>query len=184
MKKIFIMIIGLTLSACSLQQDRQEEEFTNVTSSAHLKEFTQTQETNKTEKAKSVELKLDKTENKVQIILLNPKGESINSVRSWLSYDKRIIQIKNLNLNSSTFNLAAPQEYLVDKDKGIIKIGLTSTKSTNSTKILVGEFEYENNSNQSGLLQCYDYGDNTDSHCTVLSGTDNILIKPKDILLD
>lgn len=133
---------------------------------------------------KTVELSLKENAGHVEVMLSNPKADLVQSVRVWLAFKSGALQVKNLNLNSKIFDLAAPGEFLVDKENGIIKIGLSASKGINETSISVGSFDVINLTNDPVPLTCYNYSEDTDSHCTVLgSEKKNILIEPSGLLI-
>ncbi len=190
MKKIITLLIGIfILSSCSYQIGRGEgkNEYEKIVKSFDVKEknektvFTYTPTTiEKNKKAKpnkTVELVLEYNEGKVDITLKNPNEEYLQSVRTWLSFPAKSLEIKNLNLNSAFFDLAAPSEYIVDGDNGLIKIGLSRTNGFKLQEIKIGSFSVKNVTKNSVPLTCYDYNDNSDSHCAVFGEEEKNMLK-------
>lgn len=185
MKYILSFFGVLLLASCSFSQKTGKEEFDNIMAKAEVQSMLENAETEVFQPLpKVVSLSLEQKENHIEIYLLNPKKQFIRSTRNWLAFPAQSLTIKNLNLNTQVFNLAAPQEFVVDKDNGLIKIGLSATAGTVDEKILVGSFDFIKNKEESIPLSCYDYSEDTDSHCTVLGDEHkNILKEPSAILL-
>ncbi len=122
----------------------------------------------------------------IEILLDNPEKKIIQSVRTWISFKQGALKITELNLNNTVFDLAAPDEYLVDKENWIIKIGLSSTKGVGLEHINIWSFNIENKTTNPVLLSCYDYSLDSDSHCTVIEAetSQNILNEPNSILIN
>ena len=68
----------------------------------------------------NINIELKQTWNNIEILLSNPEKKTFQSVRTWLSFKKWTLNITKLNLNNIIFDLAAPNEYLVDKENWII----------------------------------------------------------------
>ncbi|MBT4937102.1 hypothetical protein HON22_04235 [Candidatus Peregrinibacteria bacterium] len=138
----------------------------------------------KQEATQSITLEIENNEGRISLWLLNPELKEIISARTWLAFPSNTLEIKNLNLNTDIFDLAAPNEYMVDTKNGIIKMGLTSTKKPRDPKIEIGSFNAENLSLDSVPLSCFDYGDYSDSHCMVLGEDEgNMLVEPEGIII-
>lgn len=134
---------------------------------------------------KSITLEIKNEAGHISLSLLNPELKEISSVRTWFAFPPNTLEVKGLNLNTDIFDLAAPNEYMLDAHNGIIKIGLTSTQKTRDPKIKIGSFNIVNLGTDSVPLSCYDYGNYTDSHCMVLGeGEGNMLLQPEGIIIE
>jgi len=134
---------------------------------------------------KSVEIKLKKNGDHVDIILLNPEEIYIQAVRSWIAFPMDTLQINNFKINRKVFDFLAPGENVVDKKNGLIKIGLSSAKGISIKKFTIASFYFVKQTEDSVPLSCYDYGEETDSHCMVLGKERlNILKEVQGIFID
>ena len=200
--KLFIFIIAslFIFSACTNNEeiqtknsinvqeiiDKKKEKKTNSGTSQSTivyqkKEINNNQITNNTEKEiqdlKTVSLEIKNSNNHITLTLLNPKKNTINGARTWLAFPVNTLKVSNLKLNTTLFDLIAPNEDEYDKENGIIKIGLTSSKGIKNTQIPVASFDVKNRSRSPVPLNCYDYSDETNSHCTVISSNRKNILK-------
>jgi len=93
-------------------------------------------------------LKLDKNngENVLQVFLQNPQKRKISSARVFLAFPPEKLNISNLKINDNPyFSMIAPGENRVDRENGIIKIGLSTEKNNffSDSEILLAEVFYQ-----------------------------------------
>ncbi|MEI7510802.1 MAG: cohesin domain-containing protein [Candidatus Peregrinibacteria bacterium] len=60
---------------------------------------------------------------KLDIIIKNPNQSQIYSVSSWIKYDPKVFQAKDLSKENSAFPLEAPGEFEIDALTGEVKMG-------------------------------------------------------------
>ena len=190
--KTITTIIGLMLlTSCSATKEEPKVPGQAKAAFEAIQErFYQAQEKKEEEKykepeiEKTISLTLEKNDNTISLYLNNPNKQHIQSTRNWIAFPPQTLTISDLNLNTDIFDLAAPDEYKVDKENGIIKIGLSATQGTTEERIYIGSFKTIKHIKGMVPLSCYDYSPSTDSHCTVLGKENkNLLLEPEAILL-
>lgn len=183
MKHLILCIAGLLLFTGCIHQEKISPEKGKIVYETIFKKHEVALIQDQKSSDPTMKLSLIRSGNHVEIRLHNPKEENIRSMRTWLAFQAGKLTIKNFNLNNGVFDLAAPNEYTVDKRNGIIRIGLSSTRGTNDKEILVGSFDADNNGSTDTPLSCYDYGNNTDSHCMVLNNKNKNMLLPVDPIM-
>jgi hypothetical protein len=78
--------------------------------------------------SKSVELFLEENNTDpytmvVTVKAKNPKKYNLQSVRTWLTYAPEKLQAVKIETKNSPFQIAAPEENMIDPESGLIKIG-------------------------------------------------------------
>jgi hypothetical protein len=80
----------------------------------------------------------EKNNGVVELYLNNPKNESIQSLKTVILYPTKKIKIKRINNKAqSIFSLTVPPEWKINKDNGVINIGMSSTKNNKIDKKLL-----------------------------------------------
>ncbi len=59
----------------------------------------------------------------VDVVISNTNNQEINSVASWIKYDPAKLNALEINDESSTFDLAAPDGNKINKKEGLVQIG-------------------------------------------------------------
>ena len=124
---------------------------------------------------------------KVGVIVLNPAGAPIQSIRSWVRFDSAALQVKDLAIEDGRFSLFAPGEREIDLAEGFVKLGGAVRKPLHDKEILFASFTIRSPSKEAPVLSFYDWKAEGDGHTAVLSLHEksivNILHAPPSIEL-
>lgn len=96
----------------------------------------------------------------IDIMLNNPSGQNIISVRSWLEFNNDVIEGVSINTDGSPFSLSAPGEDEFSLTDGIVKIGRSNVSggfSEASTKVATVKFKVKTTFNLNTLIEAHDY---------------------------
>lgn len=137
------------------------------------------------EKETDIILKTEREENKivVKVILKNINKKPITSVQSWLSFDIKKIQGKEINTENSVFSLQAPYDNTFDNEIGLVMIGRSNPEPVTDEETEIAEVIFEQIEEGSTTIDIYDYRDDLSGHAsvnTIADGTPyNIMRPPK-----
>ncbi|HPO05531.1 MAG TPA: hypothetical protein PLQ36_00290 [Candidatus Gracilibacteria bacterium] len=177
MYKNFLLLLALIISTSACTKANENLKAVAEIIPAPIKEVVDTE--------KSVNLRLEKTGSQITLWLDNPAAKEIQSVRTWLAFPAQTLLIKNFKLNYQEFSLIAPSENKIDLKNGMIKIGLASLKTVRKTSIKLASFQYIKTQKKSIPLTCFDYREESDSHCLVLdNAAQNILAPVSGLIID
>ena len=94
----------------------------------------------------------------VSIYIENPTKQKVISVQSWLEYDPKVLQGNKINTDDSAFNFVAPGENTFDTQKGLVKIGRSSTEGgANNDKIFVAKIHFKRLQNTPTSISFHNY---------------------------
>ncbi len=130
-------------------------------------------------------LEAEKSEGKlvVMVKLDNPEKKPITSVQSWLSFDAAKLKGIELNTDKSDFSLPAPYDNTFDNTNGLMMLGRSNPEAVTDESILMAEVQFEVLTEETIMIDAYDYRDDLTGHMsvnTVIDGTPyNILIQPE-----
>jgi uncharacterized protein YcfL len=126
----------------------------------------------------------------VLVTLQNPAQTSIDSVRSWLTFDPKKLQVQSMDDENSAFDLALADENKFDNTTGIVSIGRSSSTVQNGKSLLVEKIVFQalsRGDEATTAIDFYDYKENTDGHTGVYHLVDgvpyNILQEPHNTSL-
>ncbi|PCI24473.1 hypothetical protein COB57_04715 [Candidatus Peregrinibacteria bacterium] len=171
MKYTFLLLSALILFSSCQNNTIKNDQFETTT--YYQEEITIPQE-------KPVTLEMKQINDIITISLLNPYKKEIRSARIWLGFSQKDVTPSNIEIDTNNFDLIAPGENNINKEKALIQIGASSTTPHTETHITLASFQIDKHSKYPTNLQCYDYGEKTDSHCVVLDSTGkNLLAEPE-----
>lgn len=125
----------------------------------------------------------------IGIVITNPEGVPIQSVRSWVRFDPLTVNVQNLSIADDRFVLFAPGERTVDTTLGLVKIGTAAREPIRDTEILVATFTVRVSARgaEAPVLAFYDWRAEGDGHTAVLSlsrgGVANVAEAPRSLAL-
>ena len=132
-------------------------------------------------------LKRSEEKNTIGIILLNPSGTPIQSVRSWVQFDPATTQVSDLQMVDARFTLFAPGERTIED--GFVKIGVAAVDSIHDESVLLASFTAAKTSATGvpAILRFYDWKSEGDGHSALLSFEGevirNVLAPPSSLQL-
>lgn len=158
----FLMIITACGNGEKSTQAHTTEKNKIISESQLLSQISETREENKA-KEKTVSLALvekEKTSQKttVSLVVHNPQGKPLQSVRSFLSFPTDIVYAESVVLRQeSPFSIAAPREQNADNKNGIIKIGVSTAegKTTSEKEIHIADITFTQKTNSPALIDFY-----------------------------
>lgn len=124
----------------------------------------------------------------VDVYVTNPSEQSISSVRSWLSYSPRDLEVVSIERLDSPFDLPAPGENEADSGQKLIKLGYSNLQGVNSAEILIARVNFKVDTKQKKNLglEFYDYQETELGHTSVVVDQGgfplNILAQKPDLL--
>jgi hypothetical protein len=184
-QKIIIATVMLlaafsALNGCTPEQTAKE----NGTLHSVAQAFNQLAKEVQKDVSLKLDYKRDGTDVVVSVFLENPKGKNITSVQSWLAFNPRDLQGKDIMVTDSAFDLAEPRTEIFDAEKGLVMLGRASTKGVSDTVLKVADIRFRANGDVMTLVDAYDYRTDLSGHCSaniVYQGTPyNILLKPSN----
>jgi hypothetical protein len=80
----------------------------------------------------------------LEVVLLNPQQLEINSVRSFLTYNRDLLKGKRILIpEDSPFDTIAPGEKQFDQQNGVVKLGVSSFKGmVTEMQVTIAEIEF------------------------------------------
>lgn len=122
----------------------------------------------------------------VRVTLANSDHGSIDSVRSWLSFDPSKLQVVKLDDTTSDFELSIPQEHDFDNQQGLISLGRSLLKKEHGDTITVQTIIFSVQPGQKAgrtAIDFFDFNETNESHAAVYrvvgARSENILKKPE-----
>jgi hypothetical protein len=115
---------------------------------------------------KDVELYLEIQEEteeilRVDIKLTNPTAQNIQSIQSWLSYSKDVLQGVSITFpENSPFSLVAPGEDSFDEENGIVRLGVSvgEARESFSLSATIAQITFKKKSLNFGSIEFFDAG--------------------------
>ncbi len=114
----------------------------------------------------------------VGIVVLNPAGTAIQSVRAWVRFDPEALLVQDLVVQENRFVLFAPGERTVDRQEGFVKFGGAVKNPLSDPELLLATFTVRLLAEDGGfdrpVLSFYDWRSEGDGHTAVLSLSENL----------
>lgn len=182
---IYNFMIFLTLSSCvfsSKPEDKIQEETNKKTKNMIVEKIKNDRQnvlkSNKTASFSS-NYEINGDNIKIELYLKNPENKNIRSIRSFLSYDSRVLQGIDIKVNEDVFDIIAPDEKNFDSDFGLVKIGISTTKSFSESKVKFAEINFKRLEKSTVMLDFYNIGEHTVVYSNDNEKLSDILIPPK-----
>lgn len=165
-KVVLIVFTVVFFTACTNKINEKEVKNSDLTNQNQANELNNQlmeaiQSARESEKKVDLKLEIDNENEKeisINIVLLNPEGAQINSVRSFLVYNSESLEGKEIIFpEDSPFNLIAPGENEFDDTNGIVKIGVsTSTNSIENKEMIIAKVNFSRLNNNFTTVDFYD----------------------------
>jgi len=104
-------------------------------------------------------------ETRVGIVLENPRGYPVTSVRSWIQFDPALISLADLALLEPRLTLFPPGEREIDAEGGLVRFGAASTEPMRDAEILLASLVVTSiREGERGSLSFYDWREDGEGH--------------------
>lgn len=110
----------------------------------------------------------------VNVKVRNPSAQNIQSIQSWLSYSKDVLQGGLISFpEDSSFSLVAPGEDSFDEENGIVQLGVSTPENQDffSLSATIAKIAFEKKSLNFGSIEFFDPG--VLGHTRVMTMTKN-----------
>ncbi len=112
---------------------------------------------------------VDPLRRRVAIVVENPRGEPITSVRAWVRFDPQLSEVAELTIDPR-FTLVAPEELTVVQGEGIVRLGAATPQPLRDQEISFASFLVTSRDPaEPGALSFYDWRDDGSGHTGVFA---------------
>ncbi len=107
----------------------------------------------------------------VNVELTLPENGTVDSVRSWLSFDASKLEVVGFHPDDSKndFELSAPQEHDFDNEQGVVRIGKSLLRPQHTSPVLVERIQLKVKpvaALSSSTIDFFDFQEHAEAHTT------------------